>query len=326
MKAFQYKKAETGLQLCDLPIPEPGPEYVQIQVMAAGMCHSDCHILTGQKDHWFKNLPLTFGHEVAGIITQLGSSASGEFRVGDRVAVCHICHPIEERHWDLSIGLGFDGGYAEYAVAPTKRVIKIPDNVSFAHAAVAMDALATSYHAVVTEAEARPGRTIGVIGLGGLGMAGLHFGTIKGASVYGFDTQKDKFHEARQLGASGCFVTVRDAKSVVFDTIVDFAGVGVTTAAAVNAVKRGGKVVVVGLGVSTIPVPVEPLILNSVTIVGSLGAHLNDTQDVLALLEQKKIDPLLVEVPFLDIPASLDLLAKGYVKGRLWADPSKGAD
>ena len=62
--------------------------------------------------------------------------------MGDRVAVYQICNPVEERNWDLSIGLGFDGGYAEYAVAPTKRVIKIPDNVSFAQAAVAMDALA----------------------------------------------------------------------------------------------------------------------------------------------------------------------------------------
>jgi len=142
MKAFQYEKAETGLQLCDLPIPEPGPEDVQIQVKAAGMCHSDCHILTGRNDHWFKKLPITFGHEVAGTITQLGLLASGEFQVGDRVAVYQICNPVEERNWDLSIGLGFDGGYAEYAVAPTKRVIKIPDNVSFAQAAVAMDALA----------------------------------------------------------------------------------------------------------------------------------------------------------------------------------------
>ncbi|KAJ4312204.1 hypothetical protein N0V84_010045 [Fusarium piperis] len=326
MKAFQYEKAETGLQLRDLPIPEPGPEDVQIQVKAAGMCHSDCHILTGRSDHWLKKLPITVGHEVAGTITQLGLLASGEFRVGDRVAVYQICNPVEERNWDLSIGLGFDGGYAEYAVAPTKRVIKIPDNVSFAQAAVAMDALATSYHAVVTEAESRPGRTIGVIGLGGLGMAGLHFGIIKGANVYGFEVQKDKFHEARQLGASGCFETPKDVEGVVFDAIVDFAGVGVTTAAAVNAVKPGGKVVVVGLGVTTIPLPVEPLVLNSVTIVGSFGADFDETRDVLALLEQGKIDPLLVEVPFLDIPASLDVLAKGGIKGRLWADPSKVAE
>ncbi|KAF9766738.1 hypothetical protein IL306_000811 [Fusarium sp. DS 682] len=321
MKAFRYSSVKSGLQLTDFPIPEPGPEDVQIQVKAAGMCHSDCHLLKGHYDGVIK-IPLTCGHEVAGIVTKIGSSVK-DYRPGDRVACVIIFQPAEANGFALAIGLGLDGGYAEYATVPDKRLIKIPDNVSFAQAAVAMDALATSYFAVMTKAGAKPGITMGVIGLGGLGMAGLQFAIIAGAKVYGFDIQKLKLEEARKLGAAGCFVSLEELKDVTLDVIVDFAGVGVTTVAAVTAVKVGGKVVVVGLGSETMTLPTQAVVLRSVTVIGMLGSDLDATKGVMRLLEQKRIDPVLTEIPFLDIPKGLDRLEQEEVVGRLWADPSK---
>ncbi|KPM44870.1 hypothetical protein AK830_g1592 [Neonectria ditissima] len=192
MKAFQYQDSKTGLELRDIPVPEPGNGQVQLEVKAAGMCHSDCHIVSGTSDAWLIKKPITLGHEVAGIITKLGPGVSG-FHLGDRVAVSQVCHPVEERDWSLGIGLGFDGGYARYAVAPSRRLMHVPDKVTFAQAAVATDALTTSYHAVVAEAGAKPGTTIGVIGLGGLGMSGLAFGILQGATVHGIDIDEGKF-------------------------------------------------------------------------------------------------------------------------------------
>ncbi|KAK0391843.1 hypothetical protein NLU13_1342 [Sarocladium strictum] len=321
MKAFRYFGLEGGMKLVDIPIPEPGPEDVQIQVKATGMCHSDCHLLKGHYDSWLR-VPLTCGHEVAGIVTKVGSSIQ-DYRPGDRVACVIISQPVEEHDWALAVGLGLDGGYAEYATVPQKRLIKIPDNVSFPQAAVAMDALATSYFAVMTKGEAKPGLTMGIIGLGGLGMAGLQFALIAGATVYGFDLQKAKLDEARGLGAHGCFESLRDLKDVTLDVVIDFAGVGVTTAEAVKAVKLGGKVVAVGLGSETMALPTQEVVLKSVTVTGMLGSDLNATKGVIRLLEQGLIDPVLKEIPFLDIPKGLDSIEKEEVTGRLWADPSK---
>ncbi|SCO92685.1 related to ADH2-Alcohol dehydrogenase II [Fusarium oxysporum] len=322
MKAFQYENSTAGLQLKDVPVPEPGPNQIQLQVKAVGMCHSDCHIIKGTGDGVLGKRPITLGHEVAGVITKVGEGIT-EFRQGDRIAVFHVCHPVEERDLSLTIGLGFDGGYAEYAVAPLSRVIRIPDGVSFAQAAVATDALATSYHAVVVEAGVKHGMTVGVVGLGGLGMSGLAFGALKGATMYGIDILEDKFHEARQLGARGCFKSLTDAKDVPFDVIVDFAGTESTTQAALSAVKESGKVVLVGLAAHMISLPTELLIMRTVTLVGSLGASAEDYAEVLKLLQAGYIKPLLVEVSFDDIPSSIDALAKGGVNGRLWSDPSK---
>nr|RBQ86149.1 hypothetical protein FVER53263_12455 [Fusarium verticillioides] len=321
MKAFRYSSVESGMELIDAPIPEPGPEHVQIQVKAAGMCHSDCHLLKGHYDAWIK-IPLICGHEVAGIVTKVGSSVK-DYRPGDRVACLIICQPVEEHDWAFAVGLGFDGGYAEYVAVPIKRVIKIPENVPFAQAAVAMDALATSYFAVMSKAGAKAGVTMGVIGLGGLGMAGLQFAIIAGATVYGFDLQKHKLEEGLKLGAAGCFGSVEELKEVTLDVIVDFAGVSVTTASAVTAVKPGGTVVVVGLGSETMTLPTQEVVLKSVTVAGTLGSDLSATKGVLRLLEEKRIDPILKEIPFLDIPKGLEEIEKEEVVGRLWADPSK---
>ncbi|KAH6871539.1 hypothetical protein B0T10DRAFT_466608 [Thelonectria olida] len=236
----------------------------------------------------------------------------------------------------------------------------IPNDVSFAQAAVAADALATSYRAVVTEAGAKPSMIVGVIGLGGLGMSGLRFGVFQGAVVISI-----KFEEAQRLGARGSFkslchgtplavtprgkrlgidrncsnqrgvpaayraatVTSRDsldeAQEVPFNVIVDFTDTGSSTQGALGAVKEGGKVVVVGLAAKTVTVPTDVLVLRTVALAGSLGSSTDDLAKVLKLLQEGFINRVLWEVSFSDILTSINTLAKGGVKGRLWADPSK---
>ncbi|KDN60068.1 putative alcohol dehydrogenase GroES-like domain-containing protein [Colletotrichum sublineola] len=323
MQAFQYESTKEGLQLRRIPIPEPGPSSVQIRVKAAGLCHSDCHITKGYDEVLVKR-PITLGHEVAGIITAIGLNVVG-YRPGDRVAVSLLAYPLnmELRGWDLTIGLGFDGGYAEYAVAPVSRLARIPDGVSFSQAAVATDAMATAYRAVMIEAGACTGATVGIVGIGGLGMHGLGFAVLKGATVYGIDLMDSKFARAKQLGARGCFKSLKEARDIVFDVIVDFVGAKETTRSALERVKEGGKVVLVGLAAGNVTISSADLVSRSISLVGSFGASEADLKDVLELLSKKEIESELEEIPFADIPAGLDALDKGKVQGRLWADPSK---
>ncbi|KAK1580034.1 alcohol dehydrogenase GroES-like domain-containing protein [Colletotrichum navitas] len=307
MLALQYESPKEGLKLCKIPIPEPGPGSVQIRVKAAGLCYSDCHLVKGH-DGVLVRKPITLGHEVSGIITAIGPSVVG-YRAGDRVAVSLLAYP-----------LNMD---AEYAVAPVNRLVRIPDGVLFSQAAVATDATATAYHAVMIEAGVCPGATVGIVGIGGLGMQGLRFAALKGATVYGIDIVDSKFARAKQLGARGCFKSLKEVGDIAFDVIVDFVGAKEITRSALERVKEGGKVVLVGLAAGNVTISSTDLVTRSITLIGSLGASEADLKDVLELLSRKEIDPELEEIPFSDIPAGLNALDIGKAQGRLWTDPSK---
>ncbi|KAG5768595.1 hypothetical protein H9Q69_007499 [Fusarium xylarioides] len=321
MKAFSYENPTKGLQLKDLPVPEPDDESVLIEVKAAGICHSDCYIVSGHGDDYIAKRPIVLGHEVAGLIKKLGRNVS-DFQIGDAVTLALLMHPISERINGAFVGLSFDGGYGQYVVAPQKILVKIPDGISFAQAAVATDALATSYHAVVGEAGTQPGLTMGIVGLGGLGMHGLQFACLKGSAVYGFDVNEDKFMQAKGYGAKDCFASLDDATNagLAFDVIVDFVGHSTTTSTAIRAVKPGGKVITVGLASSDVTIPSNTgsgYILKGVTIVGSIGASMQDLKDVLTLIAEGSIKPELTRVNFQEIPDTIKGLAEGTVAGRV---------
>ena len=319
MRGWQFDSPATGLEYIEVPAPAPGPGQVLIDVEAAGMCQSDVHILNGHGDAWLRKRPIILGHEVAGTVRGLGSGVS-DIAIGDRVAVALIAHPIESADFADAIGLGFDGGYADQAVAPRANLVPIPGGVPFTHAAVATDSIATAYHAMVAEAGVTPASTVAVIGLGGLGLSAVGIAKTLGANVYGVDLDTSVFDAAREQGATECFTHVTDVPGQI-DAVVDFAGMGTTTADAVTAVKPGGRVVLVGLGESEATIPAHLLVTKNVQLRGSLGAGLGDLQAVLELLANKELVPVIEEVPFTDIPSALKRLEAGQVHGRLVTRP-----
>ncbi|MGV0714706.1 zinc-binding dehydrogenase [Mycolicibacterium sp. XJ662] len=321
MKAYQYESPDTGLVAVEVPEPEPGDGEVLIDVEAAGMCQSDVHIVQGMGDGMLGKRPIILGHEVAGTISALGPQAVG-FGIGDRVAVAQIAHPVGQNNlFTDGIGLGYDGGYAEKAVVPVRNLVRIPDGVAFADAAVATDAVATAYHAVVAEAGVGPGSTVVVVGLGGLGLNAVRIAVLRGATVYGVDVDPTTFDAATAQGARACFSAITAVPDAI-DAAIDFAGAGITTAAAVSAVKPGGRVVVVGLGDSDIPVPPQQLVLKNVQLRGSFGASLDELQAVLDLIADGSLKPVVEEFAFDDLPAALKRLADGDVRGRLVTRPA----
>lgn len=333
MKAYRYDCETFKLGLADVPIPTPGAGQALIRVEAAGLCHSDTNLLKGVVRLPHKQ-PITLGHEVAGTVVQLGPDStlantdatpqpSSSFKPGDRVAVAQVAHPLSPHNWVTSIGLGHDGGYAPFAIAYVDRLVPIPPGVSFAQAASATDAISTAYHAVATTGAVGPGMTVGVVGLGGLGMNGLQVAALRGATVYGVDVNVGKFEEARAKGATACAASIKEFKDVVFDAVVDFVGVTVTTRSAIDAVREGGTVVLVGLGESSVRIPSARMVSKGVALLGSIGASLGDLKEVLGLIEEGRLKPTLIEVPFGEVETALWSLDRNEVSGRLYTCPGK---
>ncbi|KAH6665040.1 putative oxidoreductase [Halenospora varia] len=322
MKAYQFEDSTTGLQLRDIPIPPLRAGEVLLTVEAAGLCHTDCHIINGHVNEWIRKRPITLGHEVAGTVCIIGPGVTN-FKVGDRVAVSLPGHSTEEPDWDNAVGMGFDGGYAEKIAVPVRFIMPIPENVSFAQAAVAGDSILTAYHAVVAEAEADATKNVGIIGLGGVGLNGARVAALQGAAVYGVDIDKTKFDEAMRQGVTGCFTSLSDAAHIRFDVIVDFAGVGTTTAEAVKAVKAGGRVVLVGMGAPAMELSTLAIVTRRIQIHGSLGASMEEFGQVLELISRGLIVPVLEEIPFMDVVKGLKRVERSEVSGRLFTRPNK---
>lgn len=323
MRAFQFADVSKGLQLKDVPIPKPGRGQVLLQILATGLCHTDCNVISGKDDMLLSKRPVTLGHEIAGIIVGLGPDVT-DFTIDERiVSAIAIGHPVTLQEVLTTAGIGYDGGYAEYVVININKAVRIPDSVTFAQAAVATDAIATAYHAVVVEAQASPSSTIAIIGLGGLGLSGVQIASYMGAKVYGIDISLNKYLPALESGALVCVKGLDKLPGIKFDAVVDFAGTGTTTAAAVTAVKPGGRIVLAGLAARETTMNTYELIARGVSLKGSAGSSVDEVAKVLDLIADGKIQPLLEEIPFADIAKGLDRLTKGDTLGRLYANPSK---
>ncbi|KAL3420995.1 alcohol dehydrogenase [Phlyctema vagabunda] len=321
MRAYQLDDPVQGLQLTHVPVPSLRSDEVLITVEAAGLCHTDCHILNGHVDDWIKKRPITLGHEVAGVISDVGTDVS-RFRVGDRVVAALPGHSTDEPDFNNAIGMGIDGGYAEHMTVPARFVLPIPPRVSFAQAAVASDSILTAYHAVKCKAAVDASTTVGIVGLGGLGLNGVRIACIQGAVVYGVDIDETKFAEARRQGARDCVTDLSHLQHVRFDVIVDFAGVGSTTADAVSAVRADGRVVLVGLGAPTLELSTLAIVTRRIELRGSLGATMVEFAEVLDLIATGAISPVLEEIPFEMVPEGLKRLERNEVSGRLYTRPN----
>jgi alcohol dehydrogenase, propanol-preferring len=310
MQAWRFTGTHEPLVLDDIPAPTEQPGRVIIDVRAAGLCHSDVGILEDEK--WLANIPerpVTPGHEIAGVITNVGEGVEG-YAVGDRVAVW----PMHEFN-----GYMVDGGFAEQASVAQESLVRIPDGVSFAQAAAATDSGMTSHQAVMGAASVSAGTKLGIIGLGGLGQVGARVAVLNGAELYVAEINEDVWPMAEDIGAARVVRSIRELEDVELEAIVDFAGFGETTADAVEVVSPGGTVVLVGMGRLETTINTWPLILKAVTLKGSVGGTKEDITSVLDWMAQGELDPLLSPIRFDEIADGIDRLAEGKVKGRLVA-------
>lgn len=307
MRAWQFERAGKPISLNEIPEPSPGPGEVVVDVKAAGLCHSDIMYME-LGDGVMPFLPMTQGHENAGVISALGDGVTG-WNIGDRVGVCSsgVRPPL---------GMFTPGGFADKLVTDVPDLARVPDGLDFSLAALATDAGMTSYHAMAKAGGASEGMKVGVIGYGGLGQIGARVAVVRGARVHIAEPKQAVWELAKAAGVTDC-VTDADAwAGQDFDLVVDYAGFD-TTQKAINAVKRGGKVVQVGLGESTFTISTVSIL--GKTIVGSLGGTVQDIEEVFDLMLGGEIQPAYAEISFNEIGSGLEQLKNNQVTGRLVA-------
>jgi len=309
MKSWRFYNTHEPLRYEEVPEPELQPGKVLIDVKAGGLCHSDVGLLEDEK--WLASVPvrpMTPGHEIAGVITAVADDVT-EFAVGDRVAIC----PMIEFH-----GYAVDGGYGPKVIASPAALVPIPDGVSYAQASAATDAGMTSHGAVMGTGQVKAGMKVGIIGVGGLGQIGARVAHLNGAEVYVAEINESLWDFAKELGAVKVSKAIGEFKDDQLDVIVDFAGFD-TTRQAMEAVKFGGTVVQVGMGKLEASFDIYNLILNKVTLKGSMGGTKEDIAAVMDWMAKGELNPSITTITPEEIAEGLERLHRGEVKGRLAA-------
>lgn len=312
MQGWFFTNTGEPLELGELDEPTPGPGEALLEIKSAGLCHSDVGMLTDES--WLQTLafrPIVIGHEVAGVVTAVGEGVT-EVQVGDRVGVCPTATggaPGYVRH----------GGFTYQHVAPAADLVPMPEGLSFELAALGTDAGMTSYHAIVARGGLQPGMKVGVIGLGGLGQIGARVGVVKGAEVHVAEPNEAAWPLAKEIGAASVVKDASEWEGQDFDLIVDYAGFGSTTRAATKAVRRDGRVVLVGMGKLEFTLDTMDMILSEVTVAGSQGGTKEDIAEVYELLASGDIEPTVTVIGFEDIPQGIDDLKNHRITGRLVA-------
>ena len=329
MRVAQISGAKGQFEIVNRPIPQAAPGTVRIKVAACGVCHSDSLVKEGS---WPGiQYPRVPGHEVAGAIDAIGAGVTG-WTLGQLVGVgwhggyCGRCGPC--RRGDLFAcetqqvtGISFDGGYAEYMIAPFSAVARFPDELPPADAAPLMCAGVTTFNAL-RNSGARPGDVVAVLGLGGLGHLGVQYAAKMGFTVVAIARGKDKEPLARQLGAS-LYV---DSQSQ--DPAAELHKLGgakviistVTAGAAMSAVQGGlaikGTLIVIGAAES---MQISPLVLitGARSVKGWYSGTSIDSQDTLAFSARFGVRSMNETFPLERVSEAYDRMMSGQARFRV---------
>lgn len=284
MKAVRLVQAGRPLELHDIALSETGDDDVLVRVRAAGICHSDAHYRAGRSS--VDPLPLTLGHEVAGVVGAIGRNVE-QFRIGQRVclyymATCGTCAWCSKGHEQFCetgamIGKARDGGYAEFIVIPARSVFPLPDEISFEHGAIMMCSSATSLHAL-HKARLQPGESVAVFGAGGLGLSAIQLAQTLGAcKVFAVDIHPDKLDLAKSLGAVPIDARAGDPIQQIrdhtggqgVDVALELIGLPLTMQQCVRVLARQGRAALAGITEKNFEVsPYHELINREAEIIG----------------------------------------------------------
>jgi D-arabinose 1-dehydrogenase-like Zn-dependent alcohol dehydrogenase len=296
MRVAQVVRANGPFEIVEREIPEPAPGQVRIKVEACGICHSDSMTKEGL---WPGiQYPRVPGHEVAGIIDVLGTDVAG-WKQGQRVGVgwhgghcgyCDSCRRGDFVTCQIALqvpGIAYDGGYAEYMIAPAGALALIPEGLSAVEAGPLMCAGITTFNSL-RNSGARPGELVAVLGIGGLGHLGVQFAAKMGFRTVAIARGTDKEPLARKLGSFHYIDTE------VQDPAAELLKLGgakiilatVTSGKAMSAVLGGlgvnGKLIILGAAGEPLEVPAIPLILGRRSIMGWPSGSSIDSRDTLS--------------------------------------------
>lgn len=323
MRAVVLDQPLTRLTLRDLPQRAPGPDELLLRVRACGVCRTDLHVVDGELPD--PKLPLVPGHEIVGVVEQLGTGAA-RFHVGDRVGVpwlgwtcgaCEYCRSGRENLCDRARFTGYhrDGGYAEYVVADERYCLPLPSHYSDTAAAPLLCAGLIGFRSLRAAGEAR---RIGLYGFGAAAHLVAQVARAEGREVYAFVRPEDDTAAAfaRSLGAT--WAGASDvAPPVPLDAAIIYAPVGSLVPKALAAVRRGGTVVTAGIHMSDIPSFPYALLWEERTIRSVANLTRADGEAFMRLAGETSLKVHAEPVPLAQANSALDRLRQGTVTGAL---------
>ncbi|MBI5825454.1 MAG: zinc-binding dehydrogenase [Chloroflexi bacterium] len=306
MKAIRFIGVKQPLEMQEIPIPEIGGRDILVKVKAAGICHSDAHYRTGISP--VRPVPLTLGHEVAGVVEEIGAQVTN-VKVGDRVCLhyniscgdCYHCSTGNDQFCEKVLMLGHytDGGYAEYISVPARNAIHLPDEIPFEQGATLMCASATAFHAL-RKSRLKGGERVVIFGAGGLGQSAVQLAKAFGAiEVYAVDINEDKLNLAKRYGAipvnANLVNAVDEIKKLTngkgVDVAIEMIGLPQTMKQAIQTAGVMARVVIVGL--SNKPLEIDTyneLLGNEVELIGSNDHHLQELPLLVEMARKKILD------------------------------------
>lgn len=342
MKSIQVVENGQPLVANEQPVPHPVGDEVVVRVRHCGLCHTDIHLhdgyfsLGGDKKLSLKQpLPLTMGHEIQGEVHALGDEVS-DLAVGESVAVypwigcgqCGLCASEREHLCAASraIGVGIDGGYAEYVRVPHHRYVLPIGDVDPEQAALLMCSGISTFSALDKVADAFEFGRVAIIGLGGLGMMAMEIARARfGQLPMVIDISSDKLATARALGAEAFDLNdpdavkqIRTAAGGSVSAVVDFVGSEATSQLAGRIIGQAGHIVIVGLFGGLLSTPLPLMALRGTTIQGSYVGTLAHARALLKLAASKALRPIPTEHCGLDgINDAMQKMRAGKLNGRV---------
>jgi D-arabinose 1-dehydrogenase-like Zn-dependent alcohol dehydrogenase len=328
MKAVQVSKPGGDFELVERPVPEPGPHQVRIKVEACGVCHSDVLVKEGMPGLQYPRIP---GHEVAGRINAVGADVAN-WKVGQRVGVgwhgghCFVCDACRRGDFILCknekiTSLTFDGGYAEYMVAPAEAVAAIPDDLSAPDAAPLMCSGITTFNSL-RRASVIAGGLVAIQGIGGLGHLGIQYARQMGYRTVAIGRGADKEALAKKLGAHHYIDTEKGSAAEALQTL---GGARVIMATApdskaasglIDGLAKGGELLVIGVGNEPIPVNTLAIVIARRNVQGWPSGTAMDSEDTLQFSSLTGVRAMIEKFPLEKAAEAYQHMMSGRVRFR----------
>lgn len=332
MRSVQVSKAKGPLEIVERDVPEPNKGQVRIKVQACGICHSDSFT----KEGLFPGIqyPRVPGHEIAGVIDEVGKDITNdEWKPGQRVAVgwhgghCGHCESCRRGDFVTCLyaqipGISYDGGYADYMIAPTEALALIPEQLSAIEAAPLMCAGITTYNAL-RNSGARVGDLVAILGIGGLGHLGIQFAAKMGFNTVAIGRGKDKEEMVKNLGAKQ-YIDNRSQNAA--QELINLGGAKVILATLPSGKAMGeilgglginGKLVIIGASDEPIEVPPLLFIQGRRSLIGWPSGTSIDSQDTLSFSVHSGVRPMNEVFPLEQAAEAYDLMMSGRARFRV---------
>jgi alcohol dehydrogenase, propanol-preferring len=346
MRSARIVKPNEALEVQELETPKAKGSQVLIKVQSSGVCHSDIHLWEGGYEgiegQFLKTTdrgvkyPLTPGHEIAGIVDNLGEEAQG-FTKNEKVLVypwigeglCPACRSGEENLCDKprSLGVYMEGGYAEYVLVPSYKYLLKMDDEMDTNASATLSCSALTAYGAVKNTTLKPNDNVVIVGAGGLGLMAIQLAkAVTGSKIIAMDLDDEKLRAAKKNGADNTINSKKEdpVKAVMeltdkigADAVIDFVNASKTVETDMQFLRRRAKLVLVGLFGGELKLNLVSMPTRAYRLIGSYTGTLNDMIELVSLARRGVIKPLVSNRFKLNqATEALKMLKEGKILGR----------